>query len=161
MPVYKVSLAGNPNSCMIKIGKTNFRTLVDSGAEVSLMHQRVFQNLKDKPKLIRKKVYLQSVNGNSLTVVGCTDINFEMRGLKMTQKFYIVKDLNRNFILGRDWLTENRVRLYFDLGCLRVGKTYVPLEEDIHIASIVRLASTAILKPQTTNICSGHIKYIS
>ena len=55
MPVYKISLAGNPNSCMIKIGKNNFRTLVDSGAEVSLMHQRVFQNLKDKLKLIRKR----------------------------------------------------------------------------------------------------------
>lgn len=161
MPVYKIALAGNPNSCMIKIGKTNFRTLVDSGAEVSLMHQRVFQNLKDKPKLIRKRVHLQSVNGNSLKVIGCTDINFEMRGLKMSQRFYIVKDLNRNFILGRDWLTENGVRLYFDLGCLRVGKTYVPLEEDIHIASIVRLARTAVLKPQTTNICSGNIKYIS
>ena len=79
----------------------------------------------------------------------------------MIQRFYVVKDLHRNFILGRDWLTENGVRLYFDLGCLRVGKTYVPLEEDIHIASIVRLGSTAVLKPQITNICSGNIKNIS
>ena len=79
----------------------------------------------------------------------------------MAQRFYVVKDLNRNFILDRDWLTENGVRLYFDLGYFRVGKTYVPLEEDIHIASIVRLASTAVLKPQTINICSGNIKYIS
>ena len=71
-----------------------------------------------------------------------------MRSLKMTQSFYVVKYLNRNFILGRDWLTEWGSFIFFDLGCLRVGKTYGPLEEDIHIASIVRLARTAVLNPQ-------------
>ncbi|CAG2230048.1 unnamed protein product [Mytilus edulis] len=60
---------------------------------------------------------------------------------------------NRNAILGRDWLVKFGVRVYFDLGCLRINKTYVPLVEDIHIASIVRLAQTTVFKPQTSNIC--------
>jgi hypothetical protein len=50
---------------------------------------------------------------------------------EVTQLFFIVKDMNRNVILGKDWLTQNGVRLYFDLGCLRIGKCYVSLEEDI------------------------------
>ena len=66
--------------------------------------------------------------------------------------------INRNFILGRDWLVQNGVRLYFDLGFLRVGKTTVPLEEDIHIASPLRLGSTTVLKPQTATVCLGKIK---
>jgi hypothetical protein len=42
-------------------------------------------------------------------------------------------------ILGREWLKQNGVRLYFDLGYLRIDKTYVRLEEDIHISSFLRL----------------------
>jgi hypothetical protein len=46
--------------------------------------------------------------------------------------------MNRNIILGCDWLDQNGVMLYYELGCLRIGQMYIPLEEDIHIASIVR-----------------------
>jgi hypothetical protein len=42
-------------------------------------------------------------------------------------------------ILGREWLKQNGVRLYFDLGYLRINNTYVRLEEDIHISSLLRL----------------------
>ena len=55
--------------------------------------------------------------------------------------------------LGRDWLIKNGVRLYFDLGSLRIGKTYVPMVEDIHIASILRTNRKTILKPQSTTVC--------
>ena len=45
--------------------------------------------------------------------------------------FIVVKNLNRNIILG--------VRMYFDLGALRIGEEYVALEEGIHISSTIRL----------------------
>ena len=156
MPVYKIDLLGNPNSCLVKIGKQVFRSLVDSGAEVSLIHRRAYQNLKDKPKLKNKKVYLQSASGQPMLVDGSINITIEIRGIKTNQIFYVVKNLNRNLILGRDWLKQNGVRLYYDLGCLRIGQTYIPLEEDAHVASVVRIASTVILKPQTANVCTGH-----
>jgi hypothetical protein len=44
-------------------------------------------------------------------------------------------------ILGREWLKQNGVRLYFDLGYLRIDKTYVRLEEDIHISSLFFLTN--------------------
>ena len=34
IPTYKITLVGSPNSCVIKICKTKFRSLVDTGAEV-------------------------------------------------------------------------------------------------------------------------------
>ena len=37
--------------------------------------------------------------------------------------------MNQNLILGRDWMVQNGVRLYFDLGCFLVGKTYLPLKK--------------------------------
>jgi hypothetical protein len=50
----------------------------------------------------------------------------------MSHVFYVVANMNRNIILGRDWLVQIGVRLYYDLGCLRVGNIYTNLEEDIY-----------------------------
>ena len=161
MPVYKIDLLGNPNSCLVKIGKQNFRSLVDSGAEVSLIHSRAYQNLKDKPKLMNKKVYLQSASSQPMMVDGSINVTLDIRGVKINQKLYVVRNLNRSLILGRDWLKTNGVRLYYDLGCLRIGHTYIPLEEDIHIATVVRIASTVTLRPQTGNVCTGHLRHKS
>ena len=66
--------------------------------------------------------------------------------------------MNRNIILGQDWLIKNGVRMYYDLGCLRVNITYDPVIEDIYIASMVRLKSTLVLKPHTAYICKGRVK---
>ena len=53
--------------------------------------------------------------------------------------FFVANTLNRNAILGRDWLMQNGVRIYFDLGALKIGEEYVALE-DFHISSIITLA---------------------
>ena len=139
---------------MIKVEKTSYRSLVDSGAEVSLIHRRVIDRLRNKPKIHRKRVHLQAVNGEPLAVDGVVDIEFSIGVLT----FVVVTDMNRNIILGRDWLSQNGVRLYFDLNCLRIKKSYVRLEADIHISSIVRLASKTVIKPQTINICRVKVK---
>ena len=155
-PVFKISLAGNPSSCVFKIGKLRYRTLIDSGAECSLISKKMYQNLSIKPTLSKNIPQLQAANGGSLSVIGQINLTFTMNGLSMNQKFYVTDGLNRNFILGRDWLKQFGVRIYFDLGMLRINKTYVKLEEDCHIASIVRLKKKTTIKPQSAVIC--HVK---
>jgi hypothetical protein len=90
-------------------------------------------------------------------MLGQITLPFTMNGLKLTQVFYVIDGLNRNFILGRDWLKENGVRLYFDLGLLRIDKTYVKLEEDIHISTILRLDKKIVIKPRTAMVC--HVRF--
>jgi hypothetical protein len=47
------------------------RALVNSGAEVSLLHKRKYITLSNQPKLNKKhNISLQSVSGNQLKVVG-------------------------------------------------------------------------------------------
>ena len=133
-------------------GKQRYRALVDTGAEISLMHTRVFESLKPRPKLLAKKISLQSVNGEALEVDGCVDVNFKIGGTEVRQVFYVIPNMNRNLILGRNMLFKNRARIYFDLAHIRIGQTYVPLEHDIHIASIVRLKHSVKLEPQTAKI---------
>ena len=123
------------------------------------MHRRVYDSLKNKPKLHKKTVDLQSANGSSLNVDGCVNVQFRIGDTEVSQDFYVVRDLNRNMILGLDWLKSNNVRLYFDLKSLRInGKTYVNLEEDIHVASTVRMKHTCVIKPNTAQICYGKVR---
>ena len=123
------------------------------------MHRRIYDQLKCKPKLQNKTISLQSANGTELKLDGCINIQFCIGGTEMSQDFYVVRDLNRNLILGLDWLKQNNVRLYFDLKCLRInGKHYVSLDEDIHVASTVRMKRTCVLKPQSARICYGKVR---
>ena len=70
----------------------------------------------------------------------------------------MIRDLNRNLILGLDRLKQNNDRIIFDLKCLRInGKYYVNLE-DFHIASTDRIKRTCLIKPQTVIICYGKVR---
>ena len=88
------------------------------------MHRRVYDSLKKQPKLHKKNVDLQSANGSSLNVDGCVNVQFRIDGTKVSQDFYVVRDLNSNMLLGLDWLKSNNIRIYFDLKSLSInGKT--------------------------------------
>lgn len=71
----------------------------------------------------------------------------------MSHPFYVVQGMNRNFILGRDWLIQNGVRINYDLGTMRINDVYVSLQEDIHISSVLRIVKSVVLKPQAAQIC--------
>lgn len=119
-----------------------------------MIHKKSFQKLDPRPKITKDRPSIQSVNGGDLIVDGSTEIEFKSGKQTLKHKFYVIDRINRNMILGRDWLKQNGARLYFDLGYLRVGKTYVRLEEDIHISSITRLQKKVVLKPNTATFCS-------
>ena len=104
-------------------------------------------------------MHLQSVSGQPLKVDGLIRLKFKIGGTFCTHSFYVVPTMNRNVILGRDFLTNNGVRLYYDLGCLRINKHFVSLEEDLHIASLARLTQRVKLKPQSNTVCFVRTKF--
>ena len=59
----------------------------------------------------------------------------------MTQTFHVVQNLTRRVILGRNWLQNRGVRVYNGLNCIRVYGEYIPLQEDVHITSVIRSQS--------------------
>ena len=154
-----IELAGNPNSCIININKQKCRALLlDSGAEVSLIHTKVYKSLKNKPKLKKQTMLLQSVKMDSIDVDGCALIEYEIRMEKQEHEFFIVLQMNKNIILNRDQLKQFGAHMYYDLGCIRVGKSYIKLEKDFHISSIARLTTEAIIKPQSGKVCLCRVK---
>ena len=58
MPTFTTELSGKPNSCIIKIYKQKFHAILDSGAEVSLIHARVYNSPIRNLKLKKKSVFL-------------------------------------------------------------------------------------------------------
>ena len=55
--------------------------MIDTGAEVSLVSEKVIEKINPKPILSRRKVALQSVSGEALFVKGSTDLEFNV-GIK-------------------------------------------------------------------------------
>ena len=147
-----------PNSLLIKIGKQKYGALVDSSAEVSLIHLRVFHSLKNKPKLRKHDLSLATAGNTPLKIDGFNELEFCIGGIKMLHKFYVVQNLNRNVIIGLDWLQSCGVRVYHDLGCVRVDQTYIPLVDDVHIASVARLKNKVTIPPQTAHICQCQVR---
>ena len=69
----------------------------------------VYDSLKEKPKLHSSN--LQSVNSHRLRDDVWAEVPFEVTGIKMSHPFYIVRNMIRKIILGRDWLQKNGVRI--------------------------------------------------
>ena len=112
----------------------------------------MYDALANKPKLYKSGLNLATASNTPLHVDGFAYIEFAVGGIKMTHKFYVVRNLNRNVILGLDWLQARGVRVYHDLGCIRVYGTYIPLVDDIHVASVIRSRSKVKLPPQTAHV---------
>ena len=93
---------GSTNSCLVKIRKQRYRTLVDTVAKCLLMHCRIYDQLKDKPRLINKKVCLLSANGTELKCGCCITVQICIGGTEVSQDFFVIRDLNRKLILGLD-----------------------------------------------------------
>ena len=94
-----------------------------------------------------------------MKVDGCVNGQFSIGSTEVSQDFYVVRDLKRNIILGLDWLKSNNFRIYFNLKSLRIKrKTFVNIEEDIHVASTVRVKHTCVIKPNTAQICYGKVR---
>ena len=93
-----------------------------------------------------------------MDVLGSIDLDFKIQGMKITQEFLVVSDLNRSMILGRDFLDRQKARIYFDLKKLRLNNTYVPLDFDAHISALARASQNVTMKPQTMYLMDAKLK---
>ena len=149
--VYDINLSGSPSSCIIKIENRKYRSLVDTGAEISLINEKVIAHLKYRPDIKPENVRISSVSGDLVKVLGKTELEIKIGKTKIKQEFRVVKNINHNIILGQDWVFGKGVRIYGDLGCIRINGHYVPLEHDFPISSLVRIARDTVIN-QTCQI---------
>ena len=133
------------------------RSLIDCGADLSLINTRILKYLENCPKLLPQTVNLQTVKGKTIDVIGSVELKFSLRGKEMIHKFYVCSDISRNMILGRDWMAKYGVQLFFDTNVIRMRGCVAPMIEDSEITSLVRLQKSVTIEPQTTTVCTGII----
>ena len=144
MPAFKIGLAGNPNSWIIKINKQVFHAVLDYGDEVSLIHTRVYNSLKEKTNWKNQSVFLQLVKGDSIDVGGCTLLKNKL-GSEKGHGFFVVPEINTNSIFGRVLVKQFGVYTYYDFSWIRMSKSYAKMEENIHISSLARLMTQTLI----------------
>ena len=85
-------------------------------------------------------------------------INFQLREKDYTHPFYVIENSSSNWIIGCDFLKKHNARNYFDLENLRLGKEYVNLDQDVHVASVERLEQDVTIPPQSRAHAIGKLK---
>ena len=152
---------GRPKSIILKFQKQRIRALIDTGAEVSIISDRVFHNLQRHSKLqTNVNLELQCANGNPLQVLGVASLDFKIGNKIFKHHFYVVKNLSRNCLLGNDFLEKNDVIINMKLRKLKIGDLYVTLEDDIHISTVVRSSRNVELRPHTSHVCEVRVKNV-
>ena len=86
-----------------------------TGAERTLLSSRVYNSMTRPPSLRMPDINLESVTGNKVKIDGPIDLEFVVGGLRLHNLFYVVPNLGRNAIIGRDFLRHFNCRIYYDL----------------------------------------------
>ncbi len=148
----------SPNSCLVYIGKTRWRSLVDTGADISLISENMYKRLKKKSPIKPVSQTLQGAGGSPLKVLGTTEVTFQLGKKEYTHRCFVIKEASRNMIIGMDFLKKHRAVIYLNLEKLKLHDEYIDLEQDIHIASVVRLSVDVTIAPQSKVPVVGKIK---
>ncbi|KAL5019954.1 hypothetical protein ScPMuIL_002846, partial [Solemya velum] len=82
---------------------------------------------KDK----KKRIVLETANGALTKVKGVINLQFKLGSKLRTHEFAIVPNLNRKILLGKTFLDEKGVRLYFDLKCMKLDNEMIPIVSDV------------------------------
>ena len=130
---------------------------MDTGAERTLLSRRVYNSMTRPPPLRKSDINLESVTGNQVKIDGSIDLEFVVAGLRLHHVFYVVPNLGRNAIVGRDFLRHFNCRIYYDLDKLRINGRYVDLVEDAYLQILIRLKRSIKLKPQSALFCFGKL----
>ena len=153
------AITNSPSSTLVKIQDRRVRLLVDTGAQASVLHKRVFDELNPRPRLYSCSTSLATASGDALKVIGKSSVVIFIAKQRLTHEFIIVKNLNRNGILGRDFLVKNKARIFFDLSIIKINSSFQPLESDIHMSSLTRSNRDVVLKPYSIQLLTCNTRH--
>ena len=115
----------------LSVNNTHIVALVDTGASRTLLRQDVFKNLCSQssrmPILRRDNTNLQSVTGQTLEVLGFTEIAVQNAG---NIQVHVVANLPNQMIIGIDALVKGDASLHLHHNCMSWFNTTWPLHLD-------------------------------
>ena len=133
-------------------GKT-IKTLVDSGAESTLMSWSLAKSLKLKILENDNNIVYIAANGQPLKTMGWTLLHFSMGKFEMTQKCVVIDKLSTNLLLGTDTLCNYGMVINYGNHTLSVGKITVNLYTNLkQTSTCINVCNSITIKPNGTHV---------
>ena len=146
------------------LGKKKVYSLVDSGADISLISRQLFDQIAAKNKFefsSKNAVPLQTASGQRLKNFGTVVLEMKIAGFSHPFKFQIVEGLKNDCLLGNDFLSEFGVQLDFGQKTMNVDGYVIPLRPQRltcqTTTSLVRLTQKVTVKAQSYVEISGQV----
>jgi transposase InsO family protein len=152
----------------LQIGCTSVPTLVDTGAQISVMSERKFKELSKCHKCSNFKniswgsdVSVTSASGHDLQNLGSVDVTFKIktafddRKIRHSCTFKIIRGLQRDMILGSDFLQQNQAVIDYHKYTIRIRSETYPLTTDdgpARLYTLVTQQRTTLPPGQSTMI---------
>ena len=106
----------------IKFNGRGVKTMLDSGAEATLISKNLAISLNLKINPPDKSLRFIAANKQTLTITGWTLLSFRIGQLEFSQEATVVENLSTNILLGTDWLNKNGVDISFQRKLVIIGK---------------------------------------
>ena len=115
--------------------------MYDTGADVSVISNTLFQKLKNKPKLTKHLGNLNSAGNTKLGVLGYCNLNLKVLGKNFDQKVFVCENLNQEAILGIDAI--QKLGLNYN-----IRKRTFFFDENVNLISSHSVAALSTISPE-------------
>ena len=97
----------------IAIQGTKYNALLDTGATQSYINEAYFKTLPQQNLKGLHRVAVRSASGSSLAPMGFITCNITLGNKTFQHDFVVCKHLMRPLVLGREFLFENELKVYY------------------------------------------------
>ena len=96
-----------------KIGTTTCNALIDTGATKSCISEKYYQSLSLTKMQFTLNISVRSATSSNLIPLGLINCSFELGKIRFNSDFIVCKHLTRPLILGRDFLIQNHITVWY------------------------------------------------
>ena len=96
-----------------KIGTMICNALIDTGATKYCISEKYYKKLQLAKIHLLRNINVSSATGSKLAPIGLVNCIFELGGTKFNGDFIVCKNLTRPLILGRDFLIQIHVSIWY------------------------------------------------
>ena len=140
-----MDLGKDKTSVLIEIFGQKYRALVDSGAEVSIIHKKIAEQFPDTELMRSTEITLRTATGDSIPVIGEVDLTIRLGQKYIQHTFIVAESLTQDVIIGRDCLKMHGMTIDFGTSELKLQNFSIPLEDDTYLDSLVWISHKKIL----------------
>ena len=131
----------------VRINNIEIEALYDTGVSISVMSQKFYNLLENKPKLITCNRSVSGAVGGALIPVEECFISVQIGNKEFRARVIVIKNLKRDYILGQVLKRDKRFGISYSTN----GRNYITVNREMLAQSYLQLTTNPILKSKDKN----------